>query len=254
MTDGLNNPNELPDEDWAMNTPEVPIKKEPQVQPIDEKAASLYAPPDTGDLEGWDINSQESNLSEITPPPEPPVNPPPQQFSAPSAFTPPQQSFEVLKPVATPKIKDDWGMGHSNKNDGWKMPEPTFRATEGEILTKVRGKSSASSNNPAIALTDQEKESLPDIYSPPDTQEESSEPITEDFSVPDTQEEISFQADLANQMPQAPTFQQATVNSAEPKKSKSWLFIIVGLFLAGLLIVLILAVVFGFFFYKANPT
>ena len=64
MTDGQNNPNDMPDEDWAMSEPEIPVKKEIQAKPIDEQAAKLYAPPDTGDLEEWDIATQDVNLSD----------------------------------------------------------------------------------------------------------------------------------------------------------------------------------------------
>ena len=49
------------------------------------------------------------------------------------------------------------------------MPEPIFRATEGEILTKVRR--SPKPNTAAPVQSAQTQENLPDIYAPPDTEE-----------------------------------------------------------------------------------
>lgn len=251
MTDGLNNPNELSDDDWAMSEHEVPVKKESQPKPIDEKAASLYAPPDTGDLEDWDLSTDNAPSAGAAPPPPP--NAPPQAFAEPTAFTPPQKAFEILKPVAPPRFKDeDWGIAPKIKNDGWKMPEPIFRVTEGEILTKVR-RSSPKSNNTArtaaapqtvSAPTAQEQERLPDIYAPPDTLESDSE----DFHISDTQEEISELKDLNQATP-------AVGSGAEqkPAKSKKFLFVILGLLFAGIVVVIGLAAVFGFMFYKSNP-
>jgi hypothetical protein len=242
MTNGPNNPNNLPEDDWAMSEPEIPIKKEIQPKPIDEKAASLYAPPDTGDLDGWDIGTQDNDLSDGE------VVAPPPNFSEPTAFTPPQKAVEILKPVPPPKIKDeDWGIAPTSQNDGWKMPEPTFRVTEGEILTKVR-RSSSKSNNTAPTPTNSEQENLPDIYAPPDTQEES---ITEDFEISETPEENSpivaaFQEAEPVQYSQPPQTAQASA----PTKSKKGLFIMLGLLFAGIFIIVLLAVFFGFFYYK----
>ncbi len=245
MTNGQNNPNDVPEEDWAMSEPEIPIKKEIPEKPIDEKAASLYAPPDTGDLEGWDIGTQDDDLSdgEISPPP---LNSPPPNFSEPTAFTPPQKAFEILKPVEPPKIKDDdWGISPTPQNDGWKMPEPTFRATEGEILTKVR-RSSSKSNNAAPAQTAPEQEKLPDIYAPPDTQEES---ITEDFEISETPEKSAEDLDF-NSVAPAAAYSEQTLPQASPQKSKKGFFIMLGIVVVGILIIVLLTGVFGFFYYK----
>ncbi len=247
MTNGQNNPNDMPDEDWAMSEPEIPVKKEIQAKPIDEQAASLYAPPETGDLAEWDIGVEDVSA------PEEPTPPPPQEFTEPTAFTPPPQSFEVLKPVTPPKSKgDDWEMDKANsKNDGWKMPEPTFRATEGEILTKIR-KSSPKSNPAESVESDQTQENLPDIYAPPDT-EESVESITEDFDLPDTQEQISEEVSFSNSIPAENNIPQQMPDQSEtPAKSKKWSFLIWILLLGGLLVIVLLAVGAGLYFYSAK--
>ncbi len=247
MTNGQNNPNDLPEEDWAMSEPDIPLKKEMPAPPIDEKAASLYAPLDTSDLEGWDIGTQDDDLSDGEVVALPPPNSPPPNFSEPTAFTPPQKAFEILKPVVPPKSKaEDWGVAPTPQNDGWKMPEPTFRATEGEILTKVR-RSSSKSNNAAPAQTAPEQENLPDIYAPPDTQEES---VTEDFEISETPEESAKNANFSPPLPAAAYSEQMPIQAAVPAKSKKGLFIMLGLLIAGILIIGLLAAVFGVFYYK----
>jgi hypothetical protein len=257
MTNGQNNPNDMPDEEWAMSEPEIPVKKEIQAKPIDEQAASLYAPPETGDLEEWDIATEDESSQDessfdgaIT---LPPPTSPPQGFTEPTAFTPPPQSFEVLKPIAPPKFKgEDWEMEKANsKNDGWKMPEPTFRATEGEILTKIRRSSSKSEPAESVESA-QVQENLPDIYAPPDT-EEVFESITEDFDSPETQEEISEEMDFSNAVQAENNISQETpAQAADPAKNKKWSFLIWGLLLGGLLVIVLLAVGVGFYFYSAK--
>lgn len=255
MTNGQNNPNDVPEEDWAMSEPEIPLKKEIQPNPIDEQAASLYAPPDTDDLEGWDIGIQDDDLSdgEIVAPPPP--NSPPPNFSEPTAFTPPQKAFEVLKPVAPPRIKDeDWGISPKPQNSNWKMPEPTFRATDGEILTKVRRSPASKSNNAAPSQTAPEQENLPGIYAPPDTQD--SDAVTEDFEISETPEAAAGNANFtppANPQAAAAAYSpQIPVTAAgeAPPKSKKGLLIILGLIFVGIFIIVILAAVFGLFYYK----
>ncbi len=241
MTNGQNNPNAIPDDDWAMSEPEVPIEKVPQAKPIDESAAKLYAPPDTGDLEGWDINTQE-----LVPPPEPeppPVKPAPQNFSEPAAFTPPEPSFEIVKPIVSAASRsDDWGMNDPPKNDGWKMPEPVFRVTSGEILTKVR----RSTGTKPASMPEPVNENIAEIYSPPDTEDFVND--SEDYELAEITEEIDLAESAEFETGEGSIEPAPKVQSSKNKIS----FLIWGAMLAGLLFIFLIVGVFVVFYYTSR--
>jgi hypothetical protein len=167
MADRPNNPNDLPEEDWAMSEPEVPMAEQPKREPIDEVAAKLYEPPDTGDLQDWDLAP--IDVEPFSEPAQPENHPARPEFDGPTAFAPPQVAFEILTPiVVTLTGNEDWGMEVA-ANDGWKMPEPVFRASEGNSSFGVERLSATSDRlNP----NDEEiPESLSEIYAPPETEE-----------------------------------------------------------------------------------
>ncbi|MEZ5428857.1 MAG: hypothetical protein R2747_21610 [Pyrinomonadaceae bacterium] len=241
-----------------MSEPEVPVKREIQANQADEKVASLYDPLETGDLEGWDISPEDSAPPAGPPEPTPEPPEPPDLTQAPTDFQVPQHSFEILKPAAAPKSSgDDWGMAGTAPpiQDGWKMPEPVFRVSEGRSF-----KTAKKIPEQSVAPDFQEQPSvgnLPGIYAPPDT-EDIVEPITEDFSAsaPDTEEYEVFDFNAATAPPQAAPPEQMEEKAAAPAKGKGGarklILILLGIITIGVIAGLIIVAVFGMYFYSSS--
>lgn len=243
MTDGPNNPNELPEDDWAMSEHDLPIT--PEAEPVDEAVAKLYAPPDTEDLQEWDITTEDVEDFEV---PENVANhAAPQSFDGPSAFSPPKIDFDILKPLVILDGADqEWGMVNA-ENDGWKMPEPVFRVSAGRLWY---GKNEPSIDAEAVLLELEEvPESLSEIYAPPET-EDISESGDDSFN----NEELVADVEDFEDVPSEPTELEANtaeVSEVVPKK-KSWSIflwvLLIGLFLSTLLII----GVFFVFYYSSR--
>ncbi|MCW5959886.1 MAG: hypothetical protein KIS76_06965 [Pyrinomonadaceae bacterium] len=229
MTDGNQNPNDLPEEDWAMSEPEIPLVKPKPAAPIDEAAAKLYAPPDTGELDDWDIAGEELSSE-----PAPTGKPTPDE-SAPGSFVPPPQSFEVLKPISPVQSgRSDWGM-NPPRSDGWKMPEPVFRVTDGEILTRLGKRSGKQDHLPAQEIN----ENLSEIYEPPPTEESSD--ILAEFEIDDNSAD-PLEFDVA----------PAETTAPEPRaanKKSSWSWLVWALAAAGLFLIVLFVGTFFVFYY-----
>lgn len=253
MTNGENNPNDLPDEDWAMSEPEKPVKKEIPVRQIDENVAKLYAPLDTGDLEGWDISLSDADPAAAPPSPPAPDKPSPGINQMPTEFQVPQHSFEILKPAAPPRsaAAEDWGMSPANlpSPDGWKMPEPIFRVSPGRSL-KDSGKPPKATESPQFADQPVE-ENLSDIYAPPDTQEETAG--SEEFNI--SEENIGILAEPepsdAIQAPAAPSV-RSYPPANQKSKSRKWLLIGFVIIAVAILAGLVTLAAFGLFFFKSQ--
>ena len=247
MTDGQQNQDDLPEEDWAMSVPENPAQKEPEAAPIDEAAAKLYAPPDTGDLEGWDIGTDELKpIEEIAQHSHKPAN---QESFEDLSFVPPMHSFEIISPLQiTERDENDWNASPP-PSDGWKMPAPTFRASEGRVFGT--GKKQRFSNEGELRNPDPVPENLPDIYAPPDTEE-----------YKESTEELSF-SEVPGGVPDEPGFEndQSNLNSevesltsvaAVPAKKGKTGFLMWGIIAIGLLAVILAGAVFAVFYYSSQ--
>jgi hypothetical protein len=241
MTDRPNNPDDLPEDDWEMSEPEVRTVEEPE--PIDEVAAKLYAPPDTGDLQDWDIAP--GNVETFDEPAQPENHPASPAFDGPTAFTPPHVAFEILEPLdVTVTANEDWGM-HGAANDGWKMPEPVFQISEGNSLFGVESLSSTSEqlNQTAEVIP----ENLSDIYAPPETEEFVDIEGTVEESV--SEGLPSDEIDFGNDSNEVPVLVEESSELAEPASQKKnwsilfWILIIV-LLLLTLLTIGVIVVLF----------
>lgn len=233
MTDGDQNSNDFSDEDWAMSEPEIPLVKPKPATPVDEAAAKLYAPPESGDLDDWDITDERVSNAPAA------AGKPPQTPPAPDAFVPPPQSFEVLKPIA-PVHSDgtDWGMSPPS-SDGWKMPEPVFRVSDGEILTRLGKRPASRKADPEPEIN----ENLSGIYEPPPTEESSD--LLGEF---ESSEEVSGRIDpVEPAVERSQTAMPAAAQSNQKSKGLSWL--VWGLAAAGLFLVALILGTFFVFYY-----
>lgn len=234
---------DLTEDDWAMSEPEVPIDREPKPEPIDQVAAKLYEPPDTGDLSEWDITTKELETDENQA--AAPLIPEPPAFDGPVPFSPPKIPFEILKPIITQnQDRQDWGMNRAAE-DGWKMPDPVFRASGGTL--HARG-----NHSPRVELLNSEPvpEILSDIYSPPETEESLDTQFENELR--ETESIAKDEPDFANVSTSvAESFEKPSNVVAEKPKSKNW-SVLLWIFLIGLLIFALLAfAVFAVFYYTS---
>lgn len=247
MIDEPDNPDELPVDDWAMSEPEVPTDLESEMKPVDEAAAKLYSPPDTGDLKDWDIATKDLGLIES--PEESPATAAPSAFDGPGPYEPPHLTFEILKPLVIENdIAPDWGMDQT-AGDGWKMPDPVFRKSDGNSsLGKRAGAASETLEDPE---SEQNPENLSDIYSPPEKDE-----FTENenaFASEEMQISLVDEADPVVVTEDLPELATATFSVTETKPRRKRWSILLWIVIIGLLLFTTLAIgVFVFFYYSTR--
>ncbi len=245
MTDRPNNPDDLPEEDWAMSEPEVPINREPQPEPADETAAKLYSPPETGDLQDWDIATSGGKTFQSEPQPANYSDPP--AFDGPTGFTRPQVAFEILKPLVTKSEgNDDWGMDGA-VNDGWKMIEPVFRVSDGNSSFRIKKSPKPLENiKPNFEAV---PEKLSELYAPPETGEfvDGEEKIENSVEVDLLPEEADFGDLPSNQVG------EESPENAKPVRKKNRWSILLWILILGVFVLTLLAIgVFVVFFYSSR--
>lgn len=252
MADEQNNPNDAPDEDWAMSEPELPVEEKIEARKQDENVARLYDPLDTGELDDWDLPAPDDTSAESFHNDPESQSPPSEPENGPSVFIPPPNSFEVLKPELRSPSGEGWAVSPPNA-DGWVMPEPIFRSSEGRELATGIGKNAA--HQPQSAAV----ENLPDLYLPPDLDDslapDSNDPVGEfgedvvssEVNSAEPVEQINF--DSPSETPEAVT--PITAAKAGGKR-KLWLYFLFGILLFVGISLLVIIGVFGLFFYTSQ--
>lgn len=291
MTDRRNNSNDVSEDDWAMSEPEPELKgKELEIssppEEVNENVSNLYDPLETDELKGWDISEEDTadlpetaelpdtadlpDTAELSSEPTPefsepaPAEAPPEIDQTPRSFQPSPNSIEIIKPEKPVDSGDNWEMKAAPPQDGWKMPEPEFRHSEGKPLQQNAEETPAQTVVAASPQEQQEVETLSEIYAPPDTEEssaeisESAEPeFLEDES--DFSEEIDeiFESDSFDdqteeqiELEETPPQQKET---APPKKNKGRILIFVLLGLLGISVLLLVILGAAYLYYSGVP-
>jgi hypothetical protein len=259
MTDRRNNPNEPPDDDWAMSESESDLSKGDDLEiefPAEEKeeeppenVSNLYDPLETGDLEGWDISDE----AEAPFAPEVPINQAPQGFNqSPPTFQTPQNTIEIIEPEKPHIPPDNWEMKSAPPQDGWKMPEPQFRTTGGRAKQVTAGDASAQVAE-STGKSEETDEALSDIYLPPDTQDPFAD-ISESPDLPSLDAESFTTEDLKtedlSEMKEAVTSFEEKPQGVPAKKGKrkAFIFFAIVFLLVSFFVIGLLGVAYFFYF------
>lgn len=285
MTDRRKNSNDVSDDDWAMSEPKPELEgKELEItsplEDVNENVSNLYDPLETDELKGWDIADEDAELPEtaelpdtadLSPKPMPKFSEPasaekpPETDQTPRSFQPSSNSIEIIKPEKSSNSGDSWEMKAAPPQDGWNMPEPEFRRSEGKPLQKSEQEISAQATAAAMSPQEQEEvDTLSGIYAPPDTEDASdeiSEPVETEFSEDESEfseeqnetfESENFEDQTEEQIELEETPQQQAEN-ASLKKTKSRIFIFVLLGLLGIAVLLLVILGAAYIYYSGFP-
>lgn len=255
MTDGRKNPNDPSEEDWAMSESESNLHKEDldTEQPpedVNENVSSLYDPLDTGDLEGWDISAEDAAPIDF----EPSADQQQQEHDPlQDTIRTPQNNIEIISPEKPPVQQESWEVKSPPPQDGWQMPQPEFRCSDGKPIQKAN--EGFSFQAAAAASPPQEvDENLSQIYSPPETVEVFDEDSEEDeLSILDDEDEI-FDTEDFEEISETESEIEEKPGEVPVKKAKGKTFAVlaIGFLLVSLILLGILGVAYFYYFDKLN--